>query len=580
MSNSTLGILKKSIREYKRPALLTPLFMIGEVAMEVAIPSLMAKVIDRGVMQGDMGYLTRISIVLIGAAMLSLFFGWMGGVTAAKASTGFAKNIRHDLFHRLQDFSFRNIDAFSQSSLITRMTTDVQNVQNAFQMIIRICFRAPIMLIFALLMVVRNGGSLALVFAVSIPILAIGLFFVLRQVYPKMTSAFRSYDKLNNVVQENLTGIRTVKAYVREKDEEKRFSAANDQIHDNFVAGQKILAWASPMMSGTTYICILVLSWLGAHSITSGTMTTGQLMSVISYTMQILSSLMMISMIVVMLAISRASINRIVQVLSTETDMTINENGKQKLDDGSIRFDHVDFSYDGKKENLCLKDINLEIKSGETIGILGNTGSGKSTLVSLIARLYDVTGGSVQVGGTDVRKYDLHALRSDVSMVLQKNLLFTGTIAENIRWGKGDATDEEVRKACEIAAADEFISPLPDDYQSKVEQGGANFSGGQKQRLCIARAIVGKPKIVIFDDSTSAVDTKTDRKIREALASYAPETTKLIIAQRVSSVEDADKIVIMGQGTIADIGTHQELLGRNELYQSLYAAQNKGAKNA
>lgn len=572
--------LADSIREYRKETILTPLLMIGEVAMEVAIPTLMAAVIDNGVMQGNMSYLTKMSFVLVGAAMCSLLFGWFGGVTAAKASTGFAKNIRHDLFHRLQDFSFHNVDSFSQSSLITRLTTDVQNVQNAFQMIIRICIRAPLMMIFALLMVARNGGRLSLIFLIAIPFLAICLFLILRQVHPRMTAAFRSYDKLNRVVQENLTGIRTVKAYVREKDEEKRFQEANDTIHDNFVVGQKLLAMTSPLMMGTTYVCILALSWLGAHSIMSSTMTTGELMSVLSYTMQILTSLMMISMIVVMLAISKASANRICEVLNTETDMDPKFHGLKQLDDGSIRFDHVDFSYDGNKDDLCLKDINLTIGSGETIGILGNTGSGKSTLVSLIARLYDVTDGSVIVGGHDVREYELHHLRHDVSMVLQKNQLFSGTIAENIRWGNEKASDIEVRQACRIAQADGFINETKDGYGGHVEQGGTNFSGGQRQRLCIARAIVGKPKILIFDDSTSAVDTKTDQKIREALSTYAPGTTKLIIAQRVSSVQNADRIIILQGGRIMDSGKHQELLERNELYQSLFASQNKGVTNA
>ncbi|MCI2077076.1 MAG: ABC transporter ATP-binding protein/permease [Sphaerochaeta sp.] len=572
--------LLKRVREYRKDAIITPIMMIGEVAMEVAIPALMAEVIDQGVMQGNMHFLSRISIILIGAAMLSLLFGVLGGITASRASCGFAKNLRHDLFYTLQDFSFHNIDGFSTSSLITRMTTDVQNVQNAFQMVIRICFRAPIMFIFALLMVIRNGGRLAMVFAVAIPVIALGMFLIMRRVYPAFTRAFTSYDHLNRVVEENVTGIRAVKAYVRETNEEERFKEANDQIHDNFVIGQKLTALASPLMMGTTYASILALSWLGAHSIVAGSMTTGELMSVISYTIQILMSLMMISMIVVMLAISRASEQRITQVLETKTDMDTNPNGLTQVADGSVDFDHVDFSYGGKGGALCLHDINLHITSGQTIGILGNTGSGKSTLVSLMARLYDVTSGSVKVGGTDVREYELHSLRDAVSMVLQKNQLFSGTVAGNIRWGNQEATDEEVIQACRIAQASEFIEQLPDGYNAHVEQGGSNFSGGQKQRLCIARAILKKPKVVVFDDSTSAVDTKTDQKIREALAAYAPETTKIVISQRIASVENADRIFILDNGTIADSGTHMELLGRNALYASLYRTQNKVAANA
>ncbi|MCI2127996.1 MAG: ABC transporter ATP-binding protein/permease [Sphaerochaeta sp.] len=572
--------LLKRVREYRKDAIITPIMMIGEVAMEVAIPALMAEVIDQGVMQGNMHFLSRISIILIGAAMLSLLFGVLGGITASRASCGFAKNLRHDLFYTLQDFSFHNIDGFSTSSLITRMTTDVQNVQNAFQMVIRICFRAPIMFIFALLMVVRNGGRLAMVFLVAIPVIALGMFLIMRRVYPAFTRAFTSYDHLNRVVEENVTGIRAVKAYVRETNEEERFKEANDQIHDNFVIGQKLTALASPLMMGTTYASILALSWLGAHSIVAGSMTTGELMSVISYTIQILMSLMMISMIVVMLAISRASEQRITQVLETKTDMDTNPNGLTQVADGSVDFDHVDFSYGGKGGALCLHDINLHITSGQTIGILGNTGSGKSTLVSLMARLYDVTSGSVKVGETDVREYELHSLRDAVSMVLQKNQLFSGTVAGNIRWGNQEATDEEVIQACRIAQASEFIEQLPDGYNAHVEQGGSNFSGGQKQRLCIARAILKKPKVVVFDDSTSAVDTKTDQKIREALAAYAPETTKIVISQRIASVENADRIFILDNGTIADSGTHMELLGRNALYASLYRTQNKVAANA
>lgn len=574
----TIGILAGSVRQYKKQTFITPLFMIGEVAMEVAIPALMAQVIDQGVMKGDMSYLTRMSVILIGSAMLSLLFGALGAFTGSRASTGFAANLRHDVYYKLQDFSFHNIDQFSTSSLITRLTTDIQNVQQAFQMLIRLAFRAPVMLVFAMVMVWHNGGDLATVFAIAIPFLVVMLALIMSHVHAYMSRAFKAYDKLNNVVQENLTGIRAVKAYVREADEEKRFAGPNNEIHDNFYLGQKLMTLTSPLMMGTTYVCMLALSWLGAKAIVSSSMTTGQLMSVLTYTMQILMNLMMISMMVVMFSVSGESAARIAQVLRTDIDMDPNPNGRKDVADGSIRFAHVSFAYDGRKDDLVLKDICLDIPSGSTIGILGNTGSGKSTFVSMIPRLYDVTEGSVEVGGADVRSYDIHALRHAVSMVLQKNQLFAGTVADNIRWGNPDATDDEVREACRIACADEFLSGKDGGIDATVEQGGANFSGGQKQRLCIARAIVGKPKIVIFDDSTSAVDTKTDAKIREGLASYAPETTKLIIAQRVSSVQDADRIVILSGGRIQDVGTHEQLLERNKLYQSLYEAQHKGVR--
>ncbi|MDD7202260.1 MAG: ABC transporter ATP-binding protein [Sphaerochaetaceae bacterium] len=576
---SIMRTMVARVRQYKVVAAVTPLFMIGEVAMEVAIPTLMAAVIDRGVMKGDMSFILRMSVILVGSAILSLAFGTLGAFSGSRASTGFAANLRHDIFYRLQDFSFHNIDSFSQSSLITRLTTDVQNVQMAFQMVLRICFRAPVMLVFAMIMVVHNGGSLSVVFAIAIPFLSIALFLVMSHVHPYMSRAFKAYDKLNNVVQENLTGIRAVKAYVREQDEEKRFSVPNAEIHDNFVTGSLLMAWTAPLMMGTSYVCMIALAWLGAKAIVvRTTMTTGQLMSVLTYTMQILMNLMMISFIVIQLAVSQESARRITEVLDTESDMDPNPSGLKALDDGSIDFSHVDFAYNGSGKNLCLKDIDLHIRSGETIGILGNTGSGKSTLVSLIPRLYDVTGGSLSVGGHPVKEYDLHALRHEVNMVLQKNQLFSGTIASNIRWGAPEASDEEIWKALEIAGAADFVREKPDGLDSVVEQGGNNFSGGQKQRLCIARAIVGKPRILIFDDSTSAVDTKTDAKIREGLSSFAPETTKLIIAQRVSSVENADRIIILSDGRIQDIGTHSELLGRDKLYQALYSAQNKGVR--
>lgn len=573
-----IKLLAKSIREYKKYAIATPLLMIGEVAMEVLIPMIMAEIIDNGVYQGDMGYITKMSIILILAAMFSLFFGAMGARTAAKGSAGFASNLRKDIFYHIQDFSFRNIDEFSTSSLITRLTTDVQNVQQAFQMMIRICFRAPIMLIFAIIMVINIGGSLALVFAVAIPILGIGIYFLVSRAYPIFSRIFKSYDRLNRVTEENLTGIRTVKAYVREEQQIGKFDEASTAIHDDYIKAQKLMVLSSPMMMSVTYICILVISYIGAHMISGGSMMTGQLMSIFTYTMQILSSLMMIAMIVVMLSISRASGQRIAEVLRTVPEMDVNPDGLKTVPDGSVRFENVDFSYGGKGEALCLSGINVDIASGETVGILGATGSGKSTFISLIARLYDATEGTVSVGGHDVRDYDIHALRNQVAVVLQKNQLFSGTVRSNLQWGNKEATDEEMYAALKTASAD-FLSQK-EGLDTKVEQGGSNFSGGQKQRLCIARALMKKPRILIFDDSTSAVDTATDRSIREGLKTAEPGVTKFIIAQRVTSVMDADRIIILDNGHIQDMGTHSELLGRNAIYQGLVKVQLGGAENA
>lgn len=569
--------LAKSVRQYGKFAFLTPVLMIGEVAMEVLIPLIMADIIDNGVYQGDMVYIMRMAILLVGAALLSLFFGVLGGRTAAVASAGFATNLRHDIFYHIQDFSFKNIDSFSTSSLITRLTTDVQNVQMAFQMMIRICFRAPIMLIFALIMVIRLSGTLSMVFAVAIPVLGIGIGILVSSSYPIFGRVFRNYDKLNRVTEENLTGIRTVKAYVREAEQEEKFNESSTAIRDDFVKAQKLMALSSPLMMTVTYICILIISYLGARLISSGVMQTGELMSIFTYTMQILMSLMMIAMIIVMLSISRASAQRIAEVLNTTSDMDPNPDGLKTVPDGSVRFDNVSFSYGG--DSICLSGINLDIRSGETVGVLGTTGSGKSTLVSLIARLYDATDGTVSVGGHDVKEYSLESLRSQVSVVLQKNQLFSGTVRSNLLWGDEHATDEELKSALESASAD-FIFSEKDGLDAKVEQGGSNFSGGQKQRLCIARALIKKPKVLIFDDSTSAVDTATDRKIREALKVTAPGVTKFIIAQRVSSVMDADRIVILDGGRIQDVGTHSELLGRNAVYQGLVSVQLGGRENA
>lgn len=570
--------LSKSIREYKTTALLTPLYMIGEVAMEVLIPTLMALIIDNGVYNSDISYIVKLSILIVVAAILSMAFGIMGAKSGSKASCGFAKNLRHDLFHHIQDFSFKNIDSFSTSSLITKLTTDVQNVQQAFQMIIRICFRAPIMFIFAIIMVVHNGGALVAVFAVAIPVLIIFCALFIKKVFPIFNRIFKHYDKLNRVVEENLTGIRTVKAYVREDLEKEKFDSSSSAIHDDFVKAQKMLVLINPVVQSVSYACILAICYLGARLISVGDMGTGELMSVFTYTMQILSSLIMIAMILVQLSMSKASAERIIEVLEAKPEMDLNENGLKCVEDGSVVFEHTNFSYSGKDTPLVLHDINLEIKSGEMVGILGPTGSGKSSLISLIARLYDVTSGSVKVGGHDVRDYDIKALRDGVSVVLQKNTLFSGTVRSNLLWGNESASDEELTWALKSANAD-FVFTSKDGLDTVVEQGGNNFSGGQKQRLCIARAIVKKPKVLIFDDSTSAVDTATDFAIRSALRRDVKNCTKIIIAHRVNSVMDADKIVILENGYIDDVGTHDELLSRNKTYQDLVKVQLGGKDN-
>lgn len=570
--------LSKSIREYKTTALLTPLYMIGEVAMEVLIPTLMALIIDNGVYNSDISYIVKLSILIVVAAILSMAFGIMGAKSGSKASCGFAKNLRHDLFHHIQDFSFKNIDSFSTSSLITRLTTDVQNVQQAFQMIIRICFRAPIMFIFAIIMVVHNGGALVAVFAVAIPVLIIFCALFIKKVFPIFNRIFKHYDKLNRVVEENLTGIRTVKAYVREELEKEKFDSSSSAIHDDFVKAQKMLVLINPVVQSVSYACILAICYLGARLISVGDMGTGELMSVFTYTMQILSSLIMIAMILVQLSMSKASAERIIEVLEAKPEMDLNENGLKSVEDGSVVFEHTNFSYSGKDTPLVLHDINLEIKSGEMVGILGPTGSGKSSLISLIARLYDVTSGCVKVGGHDVRDYDIKALRDGVSVVLQKNTLFSGTVRSNLLWGNENASDEELTWALKSANAD-FVFTSKDGLDTVVEQGGNNFSGGQKQRLCIARALVKKPKVLIFDDSTSAVDTATDFAIRSALRRDVKNCTKIIIAQRVNSVMDADKIVILENGYINDVGTHDELLSRNKTYQDLVKVQLGGKDN-
>ena len=574
--------LMKSIREYKTPSLLAPFFVALEVVLEVIIPLLMANLIDDGIYQGEMNLVYKIGIELIICAVLSLIFGMLSGMFAAKASSGFAKNLRKDLYYKVQDFSFTNIDKFSTSSLITRLTTDITNVQMAYQMIIRIAVRAPLMLIISLCFAFSINKDLALIFLIIIPILGFGLFFISKKVHPIMDRVFKRYDDLNNVVEENVGAIRVVKSFVLEKEEISKFKHVSNEIYQGFSKAEKILAFNGPLMQFAIYACILLISWFGAKIIVTTNMTsltTGELMTMFTYSIQILSSLMMLSMIFVMITISQASIERITEVLNEEPTIKDNDNPIFEVKDGSIDFENVSFSYVGKKEKECLKNIDLHIKSGETIGIIGGTGSGKSTLVNLIPRLYDVTEGTLKVGGENVKNYDLESLRKEVACVLQKNVLFSGTITENIRWGDEKATKKDVERVCKLAQADEFIQKFPKKYDTYIEEGGTNVSGGQKQRLCIARALLRKPKILILDDSTSAVDTKTDSLIQKAFNEEIPDTTKLIIAQRISSVENCDRIIVIYHGEINGIGTHQELLKTNAIYKEIYDSQTKGSDN-
>lgn len=570
------GKLLNSIREYKRDSIFAPIFVTFEVIMEVIIPYIMADLIDNGIDAGNMNYILKLGIALAISCVLSLTFGALAGKYAARASAGFAKNLRKDMFYNVQKFSFSNIDKFSASSIVTRLTTDITNVQNAYMMIIRSAIRAPLMLIFALVMAFGINHKLSMVFLVAVPVLGIGLYIIMISAHPIFERVFKIYDKLNNVVQENLHGIRVVKSFVREDYEVKKFKKVSGDIYKDFVKAEKLLAFNMPLMQFAAYGCMLLISWFGAKMIVSSTMTTGELTSLITYTMQILMSLMMLSMVFVMITMARASAERIVEVLSEESDLKNPENPVYKIESGDISFRNVNFGYSKQKRKMCLKNINLEIKSGETIGIIGGTGSSKSSLVQLIPRLYDVLDGEVLVGGRDVREYDIESLRSEVAMVLQKNVLFSGTIKENLRWGNDQATDEEIERVCHLAQADEFIQNFPDKYNTYIEQGGSNVSGGQKQRLCIARALLKKPKILILDDSTSAVDTKTDASIRRAFREEIPDTTKIIIAQRVSSVEDADKIIVLNNGEINGIGTHDELMKNNAIYQEVYNSQVKG----
>lgn len=564
------------IKEYKKDTILTPIFMILEVIMEMIIPLLMAAIIDNGLEGGSIKYVCFIGVIMLITAMLSLTFGALGGKFGASASCGFAKNLRKAMFHNIQNFSFENIDKYSTAGLVTRLTTDVTNLQNAFQMIIRMFVRAPISLICAMFMSFYINFKLALIFVCAIIFLGVALYFIMTHAHPYFKEVFKKYDNLNASVQENLTGIRVVKAYVREEHEINKFKKASEQIYNYFKKAERILIFNNPIMMFSMYTCIITLSWLGAKMIVSSTMTTGELMSLFTYCTNILMSLMMISMVFVMVVMSKSSAERIVEVLEEKSTLTNCENPIYEVKDGSIEFNNVDFSYSKDKNNLNLEKINIKINSGETIGILGGTGSAKSTLVQLIPRLYDVTSGEVKVGGVDVRKYDIESLRDEVAMVLQKNVLFSGTINENLRWGNKNATQEEIIHACTQSQADEFVKNFSKKYETFIEQGGNNVSGGQKQRLCIARALLKNPKILILDDSTSAVDTKTDAFIRKAFKEDIPNTTKLIIAQRISSIQDSDKIIVLNDGKIDGFGTHEELLKTNEIYRDVYESQTKG----
>ena len=571
--------LSACIQEYKRDTILTPIFVIFEVAFDVLIPMMMAQLIDKGIEAGSMENILLYGLLLVVMAVVALIFGALSGRFAAKASTGFSRNLRREMYRNVQKFSFSNIDKFSTGGIITRLTTDVTNVQMAFMMIIRIAVRCPIMLICAWVLTFTINPQLALIFLVVIPILAVGLLIIMRSAHPLFERVFKKYDWLNNVVQENLLGIRVVKSFVREEHEKEKFGKVSKEIYLDFSKAEKILAFNSPLMQLCVAACILTVSWLGAHLIVDGSMTTGQLTSMFSYIMMILMNLMMLSMVVVMIVIARASAERITELLNEESDLQNGPNPIEEVKDGSVVFENVSFSYAKDPSKECLKDVNLTIKSGETVGILGGTGTSKTTLVQLIPRLYDATEGRVLVGGVDVRDYDMEALREQVAMVLQKNVLFSGTIKENLRWGNKEATDEEMVRVCKLAQADPFIQEFPDKYDTHIEQGGSNVSGGQKQRLCIARALLKRPKILILDDSTSAVDTKTDALIRQAFRNEIPDTTKFIIAQRISSIEDADKILVMEGGRISAMGTHQELLQNCQTYREIYESQTKGGSD-
>lgn len=575
----TLG---KSVREYKKPALLTPLLVTLEVVMEVVIPLLMANLIDKGIYAGQMNEILKIGVMLVVASLLSLAFGILSGITASKASAGFAKNLRKDLYYKIQDFSFTNIDKFSTSSIVTRLTTDVSYVQMAFQMLTRIVVRTPLMLIFSLIMSFSINAKLALIFLALMPVIGITLYVIMSKAHPIFERVFKKYDVLNNVVEENTNGIRVVKSYLLEESEKKKFGNISNEIYVDFSKAQRLMSLTNPVMQFSMYLAIILISWFGAKIIVTTNMVdleVGQLTSLITYGIRLLSSLMMLAMLLVMSTMARNSAERIYEILIEKPDLANPKKPIKEVKNGSIEFKNVSFSYVGNKKKECLKNINIQIKSGETVGIIGGIGSGKSTLVSLIPRLYDATEGKVEVGGKDVKQYDIETLRNNVSVVLQKNVLFSGTIKENLKWGDKDATDEEIVRVCKLAQADNFIEEFPDKYDTNIEQGGTNVSGGQRQRLCIARALLKKPQILILDDSTSAVDTKTDSLIRKAFKEEIPNTTKIIIAQRIASVQDADKIIVLDNGTVNGIGTHEELLKSNEIYREVYESQVKGGDN-
>lgn len=572
--------LLRSVREYKKQSFLTPVLVAAEVFVEVLIPLLMAKIIDVGIMNGDMAYIIKLGALLVLLAVVALFFGAKAGQLAAVASSGYAKNLRHDIFYKIQDFSFGNIDHFSTPGLVTRLTTDITNVQMAYMFTIRLLARAPIMIVMSLIMTVTISPAIAFMMLITIPVLGGLLIFIAKKAHPHFIKVFDEYDELNNVVQENVNAARVVKAYVREDHEVEKFGKISGIVFRLFTKAEKIVAWNSPTMQFTMYIVVLAMVLIGGESIISGDMLTGELTSVIVYALQILTSLMMVSFVFVMIMIAEASTERINEVLDEVPEMEDKADAVTEVANGDIEFEHVNFSYAGEGGNLSLKDVNLHIKSGQIVGIIGGTGSAKSTLVQLIPRLYDVTSGTVKVGGTDVRDYNLKALRDQVSVVLQKNVLFTGSIYENIRWGDETASDAEVERVCKLAQADGFIREFPNQYETMIVEGGNNVSGGQKQRLCIARALLKKPKILILDDSTSAVDTKTDALIRQAFREEIPDTTRIIIAQRVSSVEDADVIIVMDKGEISGIGTSEELLKTNAIYREVYESQMKGGKDS
>lgn len=571
-----LRLLLKEVKEYKKASIATPLFMILEVAMEMCVPFLMASIIDDGVNKGDMTHIYKVGAIMIVAAVIGLFAGLLGGRFGAKASTGFAKNLRERMFNHIQTFSFANIDKFSTAGLVTRLTTDITHIQMAYQMSLRMCMRAPASLICAMAMAFYINPRIASIYLIAVVLLGFALFFIMKRATSYFQQAFPKYDEMNAAVQENVSAIRVVKAYVREEQETSKFKKTSDNIYKIFIKAEKNVIYNGPVMQFTVYSCILLISWIGAKMIVGDSLTTGELMSLLAYCMNILSSLMMLSMVFIMITMSSAAMKRVAEVLQESSDITNPEAPIYEVADGSVEFRNVNFAYKEDSEEAVLKNINLQIRSGETIGVMGATGSAKTSLVNLISRLYDVTDGEILVGGHNVKEYDMESLRNQVSVVLQNNVLFSGTILDNLRWGNMEATEEECQEACRQACADEFIQRFPDGYNTYIEQGGTNVSGGQKQRLCIARALLKKPKILILDDSTSAVDTATDARIRKTFAEEIPDTTKFIIAQRVSSIQNADRIIVMENGEVNGFGTHEELMESNEIYREVYETQTQG----